>query len=75
MRLLNDFRSPAQYRLIFDEFFWLECGLALKKTKARMASGIAFAVTDRVREQIKNDAAVQADGGAAEESCRKLPTI
>lgn len=54
LRLLNDYRSPAQYRLIFDEFFWLECGLALKKSKARMANGIAFAVTERARQQIRN---------------------
>ena len=53
LRLLNEFRSPAQYRLIFDEFFWLECGLALKKSKARMASGIAFTVTERARQQIR----------------------
>jgi ATP-dependent DNA helicase RecG len=53
LRLLNDFRSPAQARLIFDEFFWMECGLYLKKTKARTASGIAFQVTARAREQIK----------------------
>src|SRR5260370_26955015 len=26
LRLLNSFRSPAQFRLIFEEFFWLECG-------------------------------------------------
>lgn len=51
--LLNEFRSPGQQRLIFDEFFWLECGLALKKSKAKKASGIAFEITDRVREQIK----------------------
>lgn len=54
VRLLNEFRTPAQYRLIFDEFFWLECGLAFKKTKAKAASGIAFKITDRVREQIKH---------------------
>ena len=53
VRLLNEFRSPAQFRLIFDEFFWLECGLALKKSKARKVDGIAFTVNDRVREQIK----------------------
>ena len=53
MRLLNEFRTPAQTRLIFDEFFWLECGLALKKNKARLAAGISFAVTERAREQIK----------------------
>jgi ATP-dependent DNA helicase RecG len=53
LRLLNPFRSPAQYRLIFEEFFWLECGLELKRAKARMYPGIAFALTDRVRERIK----------------------
>ncbi|MGA2596019.1 MAG: DEAD/DEAH box helicase, partial [Bryobacteraceae bacterium] len=53
LRLLNAFRSPAQYRLIFEEFFWLECGLALKRAKARLQPGIAFELTDRVREQIK----------------------
>ncbi len=50
---LNEFRSPAQVRLIFDEFFWLECGLALKKNKAKAATGIPFQVTERAREQIK----------------------
>jgi ATP-dependent DNA helicase RecG len=53
LQLLNEFRTPAQVRLIFDEFFWLECGLALKKTKARAANGISFAVTEHAREQIK----------------------
>jgi ATP-dependent DNA helicase RecG len=53
LRLLNEFRTPAQVRLIFDEFFWLECGLRLKKTKARKAPGLAFAVTERAREQMR----------------------
>jgi ATP-dependent DNA helicase RecG len=53
LRLLNNFRSPAQFRLIFEEFFWLECGVALKRSKARTLPGIAFQITDRVREQIK----------------------
>jgi len=53
LRLLNEFRTPAQTRLIFDEFFWLECGLALKKNKARAAEGISFTVTERARERIK----------------------
>ena len=52
-RLLNAFRSPSQYRLILEEFFWLESGLELKRAKARLYPGIAFALTDRVREQIK----------------------
>jgi ATP-dependent DNA helicase RecG len=53
LRLLNAFRSPAQFRLIFEEFFWLECGVALKRSKARTLPGIGFEVNDRVRECIK----------------------
>ena len=53
LRLLNAFRSPAQFRLIFEEFFWLECGLALKRAKARTLPGIAFELSNRAREQIK----------------------
>jgi ATP-dependent DNA helicase RecG len=53
LRLLNAFRSPAQFRLIFEEFFWLECGVALKRAKARTLPGIAFELNDRVRERVK----------------------
>lgn len=53
IRILNDFRSAAQFRLIFEEFFWLECGLEIKRQRARTMPGIEFALTDRVREQIK----------------------
>ena len=53
VRLLNSFRGPAQWRMIFEEFFWLESGLALKKSKARLRQGISFALSDKVREQIK----------------------
>ncbi len=53
LRLLNQFRSPAQFRLIFEEFFWLECGIALKRSKAKTLPGIAFEITDRVREKVK----------------------
>src|SRR5208283_5046288 len=53
LRLLNAFRSPGQFRLIFDEFFWLECGVALKRSKARTLPGIAFELNDRVREKVK----------------------
>jgi ATP-dependent DNA helicase RecG len=51
--LLNEFRSPGQQRVIFDEFFWLECGLAIKKSRARAVDGISFEITASVREQIK----------------------
>ena len=53
LRLLNSFRSPAQYRLIFEEFFWLETGMALKHSQGRTENGIAFSLTSRVRDQVK----------------------
>lgn len=52
-RMLNAYRTPAHWRLIFEEFFWLECGLSLKRSKARLQPGIAFELNDRVREKIK----------------------
>jgi ATP-dependent DNA helicase RecG len=53
LRLLNAFRSPAQFRLIFEEFFWLECGIALKRRKAKTVPGIQFVVTESARQKIK----------------------
>ena len=53
LRLLNNYRTPAQWRLIFEEFFWLECGLSLKRAKARLQPGISFELNERVREKIK----------------------
>lgn len=53
IRLLNEFRSPAQFRLIFEEFYWLECGLEIKRQRGRAMPGIEFQLTERVREQIK----------------------
>src|SRR5947209_814048 len=46
LRLLNAFRSPSQFRLIFEEFFWLECGLSLKRAKARLQPGVSFELND-----------------------------
>ncbi|MFN7938713.1 MAG: ATP-dependent DNA helicase RecG [Bryobacteraceae bacterium] len=53
VRVLNAFRSRAQQRLIFEEFFWLQCGVQLRRSKTRLEPGIAFDLNDRVREQIK----------------------
>ena len=50
---LNAFRSPGHFRLIFEEFFWLEVGLALKRAKARQARGIQFELNEQIREKIK----------------------
>ena len=53
LRLLNAFRSPAQFRMIFEEFFWLQCGVELKRSKARLMPGIAFELNQQVREKIR----------------------
>jgi len=50
---LARFRTPPQIRLIFEEFFNISAGLALKRRKAKSAPGIKFRVTDDVRGAIK----------------------
>jgi len=39
---LNDLRSPARRRLVFDEFFFFELGMALKRTGHVFEPGISF---------------------------------
>jgi ATP-dependent DNA helicase RecG len=46
-------RTPAHQRLIFEELFFLELGLELKRRKARMQPGIEFAVNNKVRAALK----------------------
>src|SRR4051812_35826739 len=46
-------RTPAHLRLIFEELFFLELGLELKRRRLRAQPGISFALTDQVRESIK----------------------
>lgn len=43
--LLNEGKSPAHRRLIFDEFFFLELGLALRRSGTLMEKGIAFPIS------------------------------
>jgi ATP-dependent DNA helicase RecG len=50
---LQAFRSPAHIRLIFEELFFLELGLELKRREQKAQTGIAFRLDDRVREAIK----------------------
>ena len=52
-KTLEAYRTPAQFRLIFEEFFYLEVGLALKRRRAKSVQGIAFELNDRAREQIR----------------------
>lgn len=50
---VNEYRTPAQFRLIFDELFFLECGLALKRRRAKEMAGISFELGENVREKLK----------------------
>jgi ATP-dependent DNA helicase RecG len=51
---LNEFRSPAHQRLIFEEFFYYQLGLALRRQQTKKENGIAFTVRDdRIREAVK----------------------
>jgi len=54
LEALNQFRSPAQMRLIFEEFFFYQLSMALNRNQARKENAIAFRVReDRVREALK----------------------
>jgi ATP-dependent DNA helicase RecG len=50
---LQSARTPAHIRLIFEELFFLELGLELKRRKMRAAPGIAFNIDERVRSALK----------------------
>jgi len=54
LEALNLFRSPAQKRLIFEEFFLYQLSLALGRSAVRKENAIAFRVReDKVREALK----------------------
>ncbi len=46
-------RTPAHQRLIFEELFFLELGLELKRRKARLEPGIGFEMNEAVRAALK----------------------
>lgn len=50
---LQGARTPAHRRLIFEELFFLELGLELKRRRQRTHPGISFELNDRVRQAIK----------------------
>ena len=51
---LNQFRSPAQRRLIFEEFFFYQLSMALNRRLKRRENAIAFHVReDRIRQALK----------------------
>jgi ATP-dependent DNA helicase RecG len=49
---LNDGRTAAHRALAFDEFFFWELGLALKRQGVTLEEGIAFQVTHRYTKQL-----------------------
>ena len=50
---LQSSSTPAHSRLIFEELFFLELGLELKRRRMKERAGIAFAANDKVREAIR----------------------
>jgi ATP-dependent DNA helicase RecG len=50
---LQSSATPAHRRLIFEELFFLELGLELKRRRMRERAGIGFATNDKVREAIR----------------------
>ena len=50
---LQTSRTAAHIRLIFEELFFIELGLELKRREQKAQTGIAFRLDDPVREAIK----------------------
>jgi ATP-dependent DNA helicase RecG len=50
---LQSSRTAAHIRLIFDELFFIELGLELKRREQKAQTGIAFQLSDGVRTAIK----------------------
>jgi ATP-dependent DNA helicase RecG len=53
MTELMSFATPGHRRLIFEELFYLELGLELKRRRIRERVGTVFATNAKVREAIK----------------------
>jgi ATP-dependent DNA helicase RecG len=50
---LQSYATPAHRRLIFEELFFLELGLELKRRRMKERLGVAFATNEKVREAIR----------------------
>jgi ATP-dependent DNA helicase RecG len=53
MPQLQSWTTPAQKRLIFEELFYLELGLELKRKKFRQRQGIPFETNEAVRSALR----------------------
>ncbi|HEY6837641.1 MAG TPA: DNA helicase RecG, partial [Geobacteraceae bacterium] len=52
LKLLNDGATAGHRTLVFDEFFYLELGLALKRQGITLEEGIPFKVTHRYTKEL-----------------------
>jgi ATP-dependent DNA helicase RecG len=50
---LQTARTPAHIRMIFEELFFVELGLEMKRRQLKSHTGIAFRLDERVRDAIK----------------------
>jgi ATP-dependent DNA helicase RecG len=50
---LQSSRTPAHIRMIFDELFFVELGLELKRREQKAQTGIAFRLDEKARAAIK----------------------
>jgi ATP-dependent DNA helicase RecG len=50
---LQNHATPAHKRLIFEELFFLEVGLEMRRRKMRERPGISFGLTESVRQSLK----------------------
>jgi ATP-dependent DNA helicase RecG len=54
LEALNAFRTPAQKRLVFEELFFYQLGLAARRREAQQERGHAYSVREpRIREAVK----------------------
>src|ERR1051326_135862 len=53
MQALQAFRTPAHIRLIFEELFFVELGLELKRSEEKAQTGVSFQLSENVRAAIK----------------------
>jgi ATP-dependent DNA helicase RecG len=54
LEILNSFRSPAHARMIFEEFFFFQLGIAARRKQEREQTGIPLQVRDdRIRGALK----------------------
>jgi ATP-dependent DNA helicase RecG len=54
LEILNSFRSPAHARMIFEEFFFFQLGIAARRKQEREQTGIPLQVRDdRIRAALK----------------------